>query len=30
MLNPEKHRVIMFQIVNDIFDSDLKEVLAFK
>ena len=30
MLNQEKHRVIMFQIINDIFDSDLKDVLAFK
>lgn len=30
MLNQEKHRVIMFQIINDIFDSDLKDALAFK
>jgi len=30
MLNQEKHRVIMFQILNDVFDSELKNVLAFK
>ena len=30
MLNQEKHRVTMFQIINDIFDSDLKDILAFK
>ncbi len=30
MLNQEKHRVIMFQILNDIFNSDLKNFLAFK
>lgn len=30
MLNQEKHRIIMFQILNDIFNSDLKNILAFK
>ena len=30
MLNQEKHRTIMFLILNDIFDSELKDFLAFK
>ncbi len=30
MLNKEKHRQIMFNILKDIFESDLSSVLAFK
>jgi len=30
MLNKERHRTLMFQIIKDIFNSDIWKYLAFK